>query len=155
MNALVSTAAPDRAERALLLTQFAETLGHAFSADQLEGYLLALQDVPLAHLRLGLALGLRTLGRYGLPRPVEIRGAVEAARAKLPTPAAEHDPRTLVHCPTCADTGMAYVRDGVTVGHGEAYGPGLAVRPCGCRESNPAIRRRQETRLRYATEEGR
>jgi hypothetical protein len=151
VRSLVS-ASPDREERALLLTQFAETLGHAFSVDQLDGYLVALQDVPLAHLRLGLALGLRTLGKYGLPKPVEIRASVDAALAKVPAPAAEHDPRTLVHCPICADTGLAYVRHGQTLRHAEAQGAGLAMRPCGCRESNPVIRRRLEIRTRYAEE---
>lgn len=153
MLSLAKGSAQDREERALLLSQCAETLGHGFSADQLDGYLHALADVPLVHLRLGLELALRKAWPYRFPQPGQLRECIDQALAKLPAPVEDDDPRVTVYCATCADTGLAYVRDGRELRHSEAHGAGLSVRPCGCRDSNPAIRRRCERRTRYAEEQ--
>lgn len=141
----------ERADRIRMLAALAEIFSEDLGDARMEAYLLALSDVPLDALRLGLQQAIRSATWF--PKPAELRRAVDAAVAsqRLLSQAqqqvvADDDWRVAHHCVTCADSGLAYSRKGSTaiVPHSAVYGSHAewVMRPCVCRATNPVIQRR-------------
>lgn len=158
---LLTISHPERARVATMLTTTAEILRDALTPTQLEGYLLALADVPVDALATGLRHAIRSMGQYGMPRPVELRRAVDQAlhaqqlAAGLAAQIADdEDPRVSVWCRDCEDLGLIYVHRAnglhvavsqVTGSHGQ-----WGVRPCPCVPRNAVIQRRYAKAKRYS-----
>lgn len=145
MNELVLGSHPDAARVARMLAGMAETMAEPMSADRLEGYVAALSDVSLDHLRLGMARALKASTFF--PKPAEIRAHVDAAlRAEAalvplaPRVTEEYDPRTLVFCSQCDDVGWVLLPDSETGGKNVA-------RRCDCRDHNPKLRHQSGYRI--------
>lgn len=154
---------PERDRVARMLHTTAEILGAAFTDVRLEGYLLALADVPVDALAAGLRYAVRHLGQYGMPKPVELRRAVDQAlhaqqlaQGLTAHVAEDEDPRVSVACRDCEDLGLVYVQraTGVHVAVSQVTGSHAlwAVRPCPCVPRNPVIQRRYAKATRYSEE---
>jgi hypothetical protein len=139
VNELVLSSHPEAARVGRMLAGMAETMAEPMSADRLEGYVAALSDVPLEHLRLGMVRALKASTFF--PKPAEIRAHVDAA-VRTQTAAQqieprvttdEYDPRTLVNHLACEDAGWV-LQDP------ELYGGRTYVRKCDCWSWNPKLR---------------
>jgi hypothetical protein len=153
---------PDRATVARMLAALAEVFGQELTETRVEGYLAALADVPTAHLRLGMQQAMRACTFF--PKPAELRRAVDSG---LLAHEQSHrwerrvvedlDPRVSSFCLDCEDHGLVFSKDRNgridCVPVSKVMGSGWYVRPCPCRGTNPAIKRRYERQApRYARE---
>jgi hypothetical protein len=153
---------PERAIVARMLTALAEVFAIALSDAQLEGYLAALADVPTEHLRLGMQQAMRACTFF--PKPAELRRAVDSALLALEQSqrwqsrvVEDLDPRVSSFCLDCEDLGMVFSKDRRAqvgcVPISQVMGSGWYTKPCPCRATNPAIKRRYERQApRYARE---
>jgi hypothetical protein len=131
---MTTTTVPDAPARHELLSALAEVFGRKPSAIRTAGYLEATSDIPLEELRAGVQHAMRA-HRY-MPSPAELRVAVDATRVteQLALGVLEDtDPRLLVHCQYCCDTGWAF-RD-----EWRAEGQANVVRRCVCAATNPKL----------------
>jgi hypothetical protein len=144
---------PDRATVARMLAAFSEVFGEPMTETRIEGYLAALADVPTEHLRLGMQQAMRACQFF--PKPAELRLAVDTALIALeqsrrfkPQVVEDLDPRVSAFCLDCEDLGMVFSKDRRAqidcVPISRVMGSGWYTRPCPCRDTNPAIKRRYE-----------
>jgi hypothetical protein len=139
VNELVLSSHPEAARVGRMLAGMAETMAEPMSADRLEGYVAALSDVPLEHLRLGMVRALKASTFF--PKPAEILAHVDAAvrtqtaaQQLEPIVTGEYDPRTLVNHLACDDTGYVLVDP-------ERCGGKTCVYKCDCWSWNPKLQR--------------
>jgi hypothetical protein len=154
MNAAIATVThPDGSTVARMLAAFSEVFGEPMTETRIEGYLAALADVPVEHLRLGMQQAMRACTFF--PKPAELRRAVDTALIALEQSKHWHekvvediDPRVSSFCLDCEDLGWIYSKDRSgridCVPISKVMGSGWYTRPCPCRDTNPAIKRRFE-----------
>lgn len=153
---------PDRATVARMLAAFSEVFGEPMTETRIEGYLAALADVPTEHLRLGMQQAMRACTFF--PKPAELRRAVDTALIALEQSqrwndkvVEDLDPRVSSFCLDCEDHGMVFSKDRKAqvgcVPISQVMGSGWYARPCPCRDTNPAIKRKYERQAkRYGSE---
>jgi hypothetical protein len=152
-HALATVTHPDRPAVIRMLVALAEMFAHEMTDTLIEGYLAALADVPTEHLRLGMQQAMRACAFF--PKPAELRRAVDTAliaaeqSQRWQSQVVEDlDPRVSSFCLDCEDLGWVYSKDRSgridCVPISQVMGSGWYTRPCPCRDTNPAIKRRYE-----------
>jgi hypothetical protein len=154
MNSAIATVThPDGSTVARMLAAFSEVFGEPMTETRIEGYLAALADVPTEHLRLGMQQAMRACTFF--PKPAELRRAVDIALIAMEQSqrwqsqvVEDIDPRVSSFCLDCEDLGWVYSKDRSgridCVPISQVMGSGWYTRPCPCRDTNPAIKRRYE-----------
>jgi hypothetical protein len=163
MTSAISTVThPDRATVARMLAALSEVFGEALTETRIEGYLVALADVPTEHLRLGMQQAMRACTFF--PKPAELRRAVDTALIAIEQSqrfssqvVEDLDPRVSSFCLDCEDLGLVFSKDRRAqvncVPISQVMGSGWYTRPCPCRDTNPAIKRRYARQAkRYGSE---
>jgi hypothetical protein len=124
----------DAQARETLLASLAEVFGRRPSSTRTAGYLEATADIPLEALRSGVQHAMRS-HRF-MPSPAELRTAVDAARTTQQLALGvvdDTDPRVLVNCGSCADSGWVFIDEW------RAEGMANVVRRCHCHTTNPKL----------------
>jgi hypothetical protein len=163
MNTAIATVThPDGSTVARMLAALSEVFGEPMTEARIEGYLAALADVPVEHLRLGMQQAMKACTFF--PKPAELRRAVDTALIALEQSqrfksqvVEDLDPRVSAFCLDCEDHGMVFSKDRRAqidcVPISKVMGSGWWARPCPCRDTNPAIKRRFERQTkRYGSE---
>lgn len=135
MSMLSTDVQTDGQRVAKMVAGMAEILGVNAPPARIVGYVEALRDVPLDLLSAGIKRAIASWRYPDMPKPADIRAAVDAEVRDLrvlEAPPTDYPPQQYA-CEMCEDTGWRVTKEGV---------PPTVAR-CACYRSNPVLARQR------------
>ncbi len=134
MNAFPAAPPTDAQRIAKMVAGMAEVLGAKdVSPARIRGYVEALSDIPLDHLQAGVRHAIVTWRYPDMPKPADIRAAVDReAQARQQIEATDAPPLRELVCTNCEDSGWVVVAERT-----ERAQP--TARRCACYRTNPRL----------------